>query len=121
KAEARRQTDGAKDPRRIIEETPLMEHADQERGQIAPAAGRVVYLFSQEIQRHRIDREVAPQKVVLEMPGRHRRKRAWRAVALFAPRRDVDFRLSLDRDLVGEELRKRAEPPAEAFRQCPRQ
>jgi hypothetical protein len=114
-AEALREPDGAEDPRGIVDEALVVQDAHDARVEVALPVSGVVHRAGHEVDRDGVDREVAAEEVVLQAARGHARERARLPVTLLARGGDVDLREIVRRDLVGQELRERAQAAVDAF------
>ena len=110
--------DRAKDPRRVVDEREVVQDADHAGVEVGPAAERVdepPEVVALERDRHRVDREVAPEEVLADrrvLDGRERRRRV---VELGPRRHDVDAAaVAVEHDRCAE-LRVRPHAAVERF------
>ena len=112
--------DRAEDASGVVDEREVVEHADRPRLEIAPPAEGIdepAEVGALERDRHRVDREIAPEEVLADrgvLDGRQRRRRV---VELGARGDDVDALVLAVEDDRRAELVMRAHTPAERVRQ----
>src|SRR5213078_3117911 len=87
----------------------------------ALAAGGVVQRPLRQVEGQGVDRKIAPQQVVFQLPRGDGWQRAWPAILFLARRGDVDLRQVVRRDFVREELREGAHPAVDGLGQGTRQ
>ena len=85
--------DAAQDPRRVVHERPVVEHANRAVLEIDATAVRIeerTEVVGRERRRHRVHREVPAMQIVRELGVLDRGKRSRRGVGLPPRRHDVD-------------------------------
>ena len=114
--------DRAEDPRRIVDERAVVQHADSPRLEVDAAFERVEELPSIvafQGDGHRVDREVAPEEVISQRSVLDARQRSRRMVGLGARGRDVHPLVGAVENDGGAEFRVRLHAPVEGFGEGP--
>ncbi len=116
--------DAAEDPRRVVDERQVVQHAQQACLQVGAAAERIdeaSEVVRGERRGHRVDREVAPEEVLAQARPLDGRERTGRIVELGPGRDDVDaLAVAVRHDRRPElPVRRRATP--EGSRKCVRE
>ncbi len=92
-AEPRLVAERAQQPRRVVDEACVVEHANHARLEVGLAAVGIVQRVVGDCHRHRVDREVAPGEVLGQAGGLDVRQGTGLGVGLAPRGRDVDGQL----------------------------
>ncbi len=112
--------DRAEDPRRIVDEREVVEHAQRPLLEVAAAAERIdepAQVLRRQRDRHRVQGEVAPEEILADGRSLDRRQRRRGVVELRPGRDEVDVLGVAVRDRGGAELLVRPDAPSERLRE----